>query len=141
MTPECAAIVAAWLDKAKSDLASARILIEGAQPHLDTGCYHCQQTAEKALKGWLTLCGIEFRKTHDLQVLLAQCSVVYSPFETLRQPAIFLLPFATQFRYPGDVFEPPLDEAREAVRCATVIMDFVIATIKTRHPDLLKGSD
>jgi hypothetical protein len=36
MTPEYTEAVWAWIAKAKSDLASARLLIEGNEPHLDT---------------------------------------------------------------------------------------------------------
>lgn len=46
MNPDYTAIVEAWLAKANSDLSTAKILIEGNQPHLDTGSYHCQQAAE-----------------------------------------------------------------------------------------------
>ena len=53
---------ATWMGKADSDLASASILIEGDRKHLDTGSYHCQQAAEKALKAWLTANGAIFPK-------------------------------------------------------------------------------
>ena len=33
--------------KVNLDLSTARILIQGNQPHFDTGSYHCQQAAEK----------------------------------------------------------------------------------------------
>jgi len=46
MTLEYATVVRAWLANADSDLATARLHIEGNQPHLDTGSYHCQQAAE-----------------------------------------------------------------------------------------------
>lgn len=137
MTPDYVFVVVSWLGKAKSDLASARILIEGAEPHLDTGCYHCQQAAAKALKRWLTSCQIEFRKTHDLGELLAQCSASESQFDTFKKSISFLQPFATQFRYPGDLFEPPIEEAREALLHAAIVLDFVVSNLKARHPDPL----
>ncbi len=39
LTPEYQSVVNSWLAKASSDLASAKILIEGDEPHYDTGCY------------------------------------------------------------------------------------------------------
>ena len=42
-----------WLQKAKNDLLSARILLEHDPPVLDTACFHCQQTVEKGLKAFL----------------------------------------------------------------------------------------
>jgi len=47
----------------------------GTELHLDTGSYHCQQSAEKPLKAWLTSQKQESRKTHDLVELLNQCAV------------------------------------------------------------------
>ena len=43
-----------WIAKAKRDLEAAKRMIVCVDPLLDTGAYHCQQAAEKALKGWLT---------------------------------------------------------------------------------------
>jgi len=134
MTPEYREAVASWLAKARSDLASARILIKGSEPHLDTGTYHCHQAAEKALKGWLTSRQTEFRKTHDLEELLHQCSALNPSFGAFRDCARFLLPFATQFRCPGDVFEPPMSEALEALECASNIVEFILAELSSAYP-------
>ena len=41
------------MEKARRDLASAIRLLDGEPPYLDTAVYHCQQAAEKALKGFL----------------------------------------------------------------------------------------
>ncbi len=57
-----------WLIKSQRDLGSARRLMEGDEPYLDTAVYHCQQAAEKALKAFLTYHDIVFEKTHDLRV-------------------------------------------------------------------------
>jgi HEPN domain-containing protein len=35
-------------------------------PLLDTSIYHCQQSAEKAVKGYLVFCDQEFERVHDL---------------------------------------------------------------------------
>ena len=42
----------AWLLKAFSDLDTARQIGGLTEGHLDAGIYHCQQAAEKALKGF-----------------------------------------------------------------------------------------
>jgi hypothetical protein len=49
-----------WLIKANRDLLSARQLAEGELPLLDTAAYHCQQAAEKAIKGFLLYHDIRF---------------------------------------------------------------------------------
>lgn len=52
-----------WLEKASDDLESARIL--AAADHAANALYHCQQSAEKSLKAFLTLHDRPFRKTHN----------------------------------------------------------------------------
>jgi len=66
-----------WLIKSQRDIGSARRLMEGQEPYLDTAVYHCQQAAEKALKAFLTARDTTFEKTHNLVALLA----LYTPFE------------------------------------------------------------
>lgn len=69
-----------WLVKAKRDLLSAGELADAKMPLLDTAAYHCQQAAEKAIKGFLLFHDIRFEKTHDIEVLLTQASEVDSSF-------------------------------------------------------------
>ena len=64
-----------WIDYAAQDLGVARHLFENYHPKpLEIVCYHCQQSAEKAIKAvivslhWPT--GIP--KSHDLSFLLNQ---------------------------------------------------------------------
>jgi len=59
-----------WLIKAQHDLAAAKRLAQGNDPVLDVAIYHCQQAAEKALKGLLVYRNIPFEKIHDLKVLI-----------------------------------------------------------------------
>jgi len=37
--------------------------------------------------------------------------------------------FAVEFRYPGDIFEPPQEEADRALRDARAILDAVSASL------------
>jgi len=46
-------LLRSWLTKAASDLRSARVLGSADDAPLDTAIYHCQQTAEKAMKAFL----------------------------------------------------------------------------------------
>jgi len=73
MSPESLELAKVWLAKAHSDLATAKLLIQGSERYLDTGSYHCQQAAEKALKAWLTAAEVVFVKTHSLEILLNLC--------------------------------------------------------------------
>jgi HEPN domain-containing protein len=94
-----------WLIKAEHDLRSARRLLGDTPPLLDTAAYHCQQTAEKALKAFLTLHDIPFPKTHLLLPLVERCTKAAPGFADFQEAAESLTPFATAFRYPGDVLD------------------------------------
>lgn len=74
-----------WLVKAHSDLRSARALVALAEPATDTAIYHCQQAAEKALKGYLAFRDQPLERTHDLDRLLELATALepaFAPLET-----------------------------------------------------------
>jgi HEPN domain-containing protein len=125
MSPESHELARVWLAKARSDLATARILITGNERHLDTGSYHCQQAAEKAIKALLTAAEATFMKTHSLEVLVNLCIPFAPGLARFFEHAMELSPLATEFRYPGDVFEPTTEEAFRALRLAEEIMDWI----------------
>lgn len=65
--------------------------------------FHAQQTVEKLLKTWLSVIGVKYERTHDLQVLL---SLLKDNGQELPDEIIeleHLTDFAVNFRY--DVFE------------------------------------
>jgi HEPN domain-containing protein len=66
--PELLAETRAWFAKAADDLRAAVALAAISPPLFDEAVFHCQQAAEKALKGFLTWNGRAFRKTHNLEV-------------------------------------------------------------------------
>jgi len=117
--------VRAWLVKSQHDLGSARRLMEGSEPYLDTAVYHCQQAAEKALKAFLVFHDVEFGKTHDLTELMHACAAWEPAFASWQRVAQTLTPYATQFRYPGDVLAPEPKEAQEALDRAHELVAFV----------------
>lgn len=123
-----------WLVKARHDIESARLLINSDLPILDTGVYHCQQAAEKALKAYLTLQDSPFMKVHDLTALVKQCIEMDASFEGLMDIADSLTPYATAFRYPGDVLEPEPSDAGEALVLAEKMLDFIVGKITEIAP-------
>lgn len=118
-----------WLIKADHDLRSAERLMEGDDPLLDTAVYHCQQAAEKAFKAYLTYHEKQFSKTHLLVPLVQQCSDTDPEFAGFIETAEMLAPLATEFRYPGDVLEPSLEDACEALGRAKEVVGFIVSRI------------
>ena len=69
MPPE-SAVVREWLVKALNDLRTAQLVLSAKPPVLDTGCFHCQQTAEKSLKAFLFCQDVEPPQTQVVQPLV-----------------------------------------------------------------------
>ncbi len=115
-----------WLIKSQRNLQSARVLLCSEQSLLDAAVYHCQQAAEKALKGYLMFQDAALQKTHDLEVLINLYAAYEPRFRELEPVAYVLTTYATEFRYPGDVMEPERFEAEEAVEMASSVLSFAV---------------
>jgi HEPN domain-containing protein len=61
--------------------------------------FHAQQAVEKALKAWLTLVGVEYPRTHDLEELLELLEERAEPILGVFYDLIDLTDFAVQFCY------------------------------------------
>jgi len=64
-------------------------------------------------------------KVHNLMVLVNQCSSYDNEFESLKQLAVFLNPYATIYRYPEGDLLPPKKDVDKAMELAEIIYDFV----------------
>jgi HEPN domain-containing protein len=122
-------LVLNWLHKARRDLLSAKRLARGPDPYLDTAIYHCQQCVEKAIKGWLVYHDQSFEKTHDLRLLVTLASEVESQFTQWFDVAEQVTPYATAYRYPGEILEPTEDEYQQAFKAASRFYDFVCSVL------------
>ena len=78
-------LVQSWLTKAQIDLAAARKLRAGSDPCSSAAAFHCQQAAEKAIKGFLVFHDRRFGKTHDLRLLTTRASAINAAFASWRQ--------------------------------------------------------
>ena len=122
--PERLAVVDEWLEICAEDLATA------THPDLPLSvrCYHAQQAAEKALKAALIVDGLDFPKTHDLEIigeLLADQSLIAATAAQLE----WLTRWATSRRYPGATDVPTANDAERVVAIATSIVDAARAYI------------
>lgn len=119
-----------WLVKAKTDLGAARRLAEGPEAYLDAAIYHCQQAAEKTIKGFLTFHSQRFEKVHNLPILVTQAMTIEPVFSVWLDAAERLTPYATLFRCPGDVLEPEPAEFAQALTDAEGFYTLVLDTLR-----------
>jgi len=122
-------LVKNWLIKAIHDLAVSKKLKADEEQYLDVAIYHCQQAAEKAIKGFLVLHDKEFPKTHDLRLLVQLAVSVNSEFVKYEDAADVLTPYATEFRYPGDIMDPTHEEMDQGIKNAEEILNYVISSL------------
>ena len=86
-------IIEEWAAKADEDFEFARINLEEEKPFYAQICFHFQQAAEKYLKAYIIAKELEFRKIHDLPLLLKQCSSKDATIITLAEDCEFLTTF------------------------------------------------
>ena len=86
------------LAKARQDLEALELLARSTVADEIVG-FHAQQAVEKALKAWLTLVGVEYPRTHDLEELLELLEEHAEPILGAFYDLVDLTDFAVQFRY------------------------------------------
>jgi HEPN domain-containing protein len=94
------AIVREWLDKADGDFSFAQINLEEGKPFFAQICFHFQQAAEKYLKAYIVAHELEFRKIHELPLLLKICTSRDPSFNQLQGDCEFLTTYYIETRYP-----------------------------------------
>jgi len=115
-----------WFKIAESDLSSAAFLQKMRPTPVEIICYHCQQSAEKYLKGFLSLKEEEIQKTHDLVLLNKVCQKYKEDFKTIEDECLALTDYSVNVRYP---FPMDINESdmKIALRSAQKIKDYVLA--------------
>ena len=91
-----------WVRKAEADRAAAKKCSRNAPPLHDVVCFHCQQCAEKYLKGLLEELNLSIPKTHELDELWTLLVAHHASLRSLHRGMAFLSNFAVGVRYPGD---------------------------------------
>ena len=119
-------IIEEWIRKGKEDFEFARINFEEEKPFYAQICFHFQQAVEKYLKAYIIAKELDFRKIHDLPLLLKQCSLKDHEFKDFTEDCEYLSTFYIEARYP--VHWPihlSRTETQKAYRAADNIITFV----------------
>lgn len=133
--PARAADTREWLAKAALDLRAGEFEFAAQPPLTGDIVFHCQQLAEKALKGFLMWHDEPFRKTHNPLEIGQQCVAIDATIEHLARRAARLTEYAWRFRYPGEPEEPSVGEAEEAFAIAREVHASVLSRLPTEaHP-------
>jgi HEPN domain-containing protein len=89
-----------WIQLADDDFDSAKTLNESIRKHYEIICYHCAQSIEKYLKGYLVWNDIIPEKTHNLTYLNRICVEKDKIFENIKTECDILNRYSNDIRYP-----------------------------------------
>jgi HEPN domain-containing protein len=108
------------LKKASEDLLSAKKVIVGKKKVAWAACFHAQQSAEKALKAFLSAKGKSYPKTHDLVALRTTCESLNPDFTLIGSLCGHLNEHAIDVRYSDEV-HLTLRDARQAIEAGEIV--------------------
>ena len=99
---------AGWLAIAREDVHVARACLSLDPPARGVAAYHCQQAAEKLVKGLPVVASTPFRKTHDMDELTDLANLNYPECRDLLDAVRALTVWGFAYCYPGteDIPEP-----------------------------------
>ena len=121
-----------WFKIAEADLSSAEFLQDMQSTPTEIICYHCQQSAEKYLKEFLSSKGEVIKRTHDLVILNKECRKHDEDFETIEEACLMLTDYGVNIRYPF-----PMDinqtDMKIAIKSAHKIKDYILAKANIRE--------
>ena len=112
-----------WMQFADNDFYSAQILNESVRKPYEIICYHCAQSVEKYLKGYLIYNDIVPERTHNLYYLNTVCIERNKIFETIKTECGFLNRFANEIRYPNKL-EINLEDVKTSIKYVESIRNF-----------------
>ena len=118
-------IVNEWFYLADKDIKSAEFLKNMIPLPLEIICYHCQQSAEKILKGFLIFKVDKFTKTHDLIMLNKKCLKYNLVFKEIDEECLRLTDYGVNIRYPFHL-ELTKQDMELAIKDANKIMKFIL---------------
>ena len=118
-----------WLNFAKEDLETAKVLLEGEYLFNRRICYHCHQSAEKNLKAFIIYLDLPLNKTHNLIKLVDQISELDKEITQLQKAVEVLTDYVVTARYPDDSELIPDEESKLAFRESEKINNYIKSKI------------
>lgn len=123
-----------WMEFALDDLESGEILLRESK--FNMACFHAQQAAEKALKGYLVFNQISSPRIHNLVELINLCGKIDDGFYGFKTKMATLNQFYAPTRYPDAVVGiapvgmPNKELARRALDYANDVVMFCKAKMQ-----------
>lgn len=129
MVPNNKKLAEEWFESARSDYEYAKVGLHEIEVFPQVA-FLAQQVAEKYLKGYLALSGIEPPRIHDLPKLLDGCLKINPDLEILRDGCELLTGFYVETRYPPDIPNYTKEDITEAFEKAKLVKETIESLIK-----------
>ena len=111
-----------WLVMAQKDLRCAKILFDHGADN-EIVCFHCQQTLEKYLKGYLIAVTGELQEGHNLLKLCKKAMLYDIEFNVFLKDMAFVNAFYIETRYPAiDPLIVSKDDTEECFRIVNGVL-------------------
>lgn len=123
-----------WLTVAELDRRTVEVCLAAEPPLSESAAFHCQQAAEKLLKGFLVLAAKRFRKTHSLADLGAAATASFPDIAELVEVAQNWSDWVFVFRYPSDQSETVQGPDDQELRRALGVIDALAARLRAARP-------
>jgi len=120
-----------WQRLAAMDLNTAEYLQNMSPLPLEIICYHCQQSAEKYLKGYLVFCGMAPPRMHDLDELCKLSLKFSNTFKNIADQCSDLTAYGVGPRYPMELILDR-EDMQQALNSAKIIRDFILTVIQEK---------
>ncbi len=119
-------VVGQWIDKAREDITTCEILLDSNAMVTGITAFHAQQAAEKYLKALLVFREETVPKTHSIRLLLELLAPSDKELAESLKTARELTPYGVLPRYPGDLPEISIGDARRLYQLALSVRDAVL---------------
>lgn len=113
------------LQAARKDLKALAVMTDPHTVDLEIFGFHAQQAAEKALKAWLCVIGVEYPRIHDLEALCIMLEERKQDIPSAFRRLDYLTDFAVEFRYTafGDLRDDV--DRQQVIRDVTQLLEHV----------------
>ena len=129
-------LIKKWLLIAKQDYDVAQFLFDNHWPKpLEIIGFHCQQSIEKAFKGYICAQGDEVRRIHSLKLLCMQCAKFDKSFGAFYEDCSEFEFLAVETRYPNSI-EIDEDNLKKALKLAADIYNFALSKVRATGIEL-----
>jgi HEPN domain-containing protein len=129
---ELRALAAEWLRVADVDKETVRVCVDAGRTFYPVAAFHCQQAAEKLMKGFLVLANIDFRKTHNLRELGRTVAGPFPELENLVTPMAEWTTWSFAYRYPMEGPNAAPEPTETSLRDAYSLIDDLSARLRAR---------